>query len=279
MKFCLPFFSAEDLCELLPGSHSRPPRFYRVSQKDESVFPPFTFSSLSLTQILIEEESLRVFWSVKLDYYYTDYDWGLIFRQIGVDDHSQGAENMFFKTRYNLKTHLEANSDWTPKSENLTAMIGGLQSNHYYEVCIAVVEHVTVYYIHRDLCKEIRIVDNKAENNKQELSDEDSQLSQLGRPIARTSSAPNKNIIATKNVTIVPSYNSITLTWKIEIENNSTITSLLDQHQPLSSMISVIRQISVRKFGSENATQLFVLEDFNKTALMTGGNIESEAAR
>ena len=34
-------------------------------------------------------------------------------------------------------------------------------------------------------------------------------------------------------------------------------------------LVSVIRQISIREFGSDNATQLFVLEDFNMTHLMS----------
>ena len=76
-----------------------------------------------------------------------------------------------------------------------------------------------------------------------------------------------KNLISTKNVTIVPSHNSITLTWQIDIEDEA---SHLKEEK--SDMISVIRQISVRKFGSDNATQLFVLEDFNKTALLKESN-------
>ena len=245
-------FSAEDLCELLPGSEARPPRFYRVSQKDELVFPQSTFASLKLDEVNVQEDNLQVSWNIKLDYYYTDYDWGLIFREIGGD---KTSENMFFKTRYNLKSHLEANSDWTPKSENLTAIIGGLLSDHYYEVCLAVVEHVTVYYIHRDLCREIRTL--KPNNG------------QLVGQSANIQSAKTtvKNLISTKNVTIVPSHNSITLTWQIDIEDEA---SHLKEEK--SDMISVIRQISVRKFGSDNATQLFVLEDFNKTALLKESN-------
>ena len=64
-----------------------------------------------------------MFWSPKLDYYYTDYDWGIIFREIGDKNGSSPGENMFFKTRYNLKSHLEANSDWTPKRYNQTFIV------------------------------------------------------------------------------------------------------------------------------------------------------------
>ena len=48
-----------------------------------------------MQDIKVEKDSLEAFWSVGLDYYYTDYDWGLIFRQIGANE----TENMFFKTR------------------------------------------------------------------------------------------------------------------------------------------------------------------------------------
>merc|ERR1712223_1250586 len=63
----------------------------------------------------------------------------------------------------------------------------------------------------------------------------------------------------------VPNYNSITLTWQIVIGDEP----LYLKEDNGNSLISVIRQISVRKFGSTNATQLFVLEDFNKTALLS----------
>ena len=79
-----------------------------------------------------------------------------------------------------------------------------------------------------------------------------------------------KNLISTKNVTVVPSHNSITLTWKIDIENE--MSDDLKEENIKNDMISVIRQISVRKFGSDNTTQLFVLEDFNRTALLKDSN-------
>lgn len=237
----------------MPGSETRPPRFYRVSQKDENIFPSSTFSSLSLDTIDVKLDTLEVSWSVQLDYYYTDYDWGVIFRQIG----DQQEDMQFFKTRYNLKNHLEANSDWSPKSENLTAVIGGLQSYQFYEVCLAVVEHVTVYYIHRDLCQEVQT--QSAETDDDRNIQEDS-------------------MISTKNVSVVPSHNSVTLTWQIDIDD----FNMKQAKSAKDDMISVIRQISVRKFGSDNATQLFVLEDFNKTALLMtpgGGKKATESSR
>ena len=68
-------------------------------------------------------------------------------------------------------------------------------------------------------------------------------------------------LIRTKNVTVVPNQESLTLTWHIDIKN-ATI-EVNDENQ----LVSVIRQISIREFGSSNATQLFVLEDFNMTSL------------
>ena len=214
-----------------------------------------TFTSLFLNNINVRETSLEVFWGVKLDYYYTDYDWGLIFRQIGEDSLS---ENMFFKTRYNLKNHLDSNTDWTPKSENLTAIIGGLKSGFYYEVCLAVVEHSTVYYVHRDLCREIRALDESIESNDKSV-------------LLTSHEKHYYDLISTRNVTVVPSSNSVTLTWKIEVNSRSKKEENWQEMGKIgekNAMISVIRQISIRKFGSENATQLFVLEDFNRTALL-----------
>ena len=101
---------------------------------------------------------------------------------------------------------------------------------------IAVVEHDTVYYVHSQLCREVETA--------QEM---------ILLPKAQ---------ISTRNVTVVPHQNSVTLTWNIAVEDPNYFN--LDSKDEL---ISVIRQISVRKFGSENATQLFVLEDFNRTIL------------
>ena len=110
-------FSAEDLCELLPGSDTRPPRFYRVSKRDESIFPTYTFESLSLSDPLeITKDTIKIGWSVHLEFYYTDYDWGLVYREIG--------EDVIYKTRFNLKSHLEDHTEWKPQSENLTAILG-----------------------------------------------------------------------------------------------------------------------------------------------------------
>ena len=111
----------------------------------------------------------------------------------------------------------------------------------YYEVCLAVVEHVTVYYIHKDLCQEVKTLGLPEDLNIISL---------------KKTSPP---IIKTKNVTVIPNKESLTLTWHIDVSNTSDTSNQL---------VSVIRQISIREFGSNNATQLFVLEDFNMTSLM-----------
>lgn len=213
-----------------------------MSQKDEVVFPPSTFSSLALIQVqIVHEESAQVSWGVKLDYYYTDYDWAIIYRQIGVE----AEEDQFYQTRLNLKAHLEENPDWFPKSENLTGPIGGLSHNSYYEVCLAVVEHSTIYYVHRNLCSEVST--STAVNTSSVLPD-------------------NNQWVSTKNLSIVPSENSLTLAWQIAVDDKMPGRDAAKKMDN-NDLISVIRQISIREFGSENATQLFVLEDFNRTII------------
>ena len=106
-------------------------------------------------------------------------------------------------------------------------------------------EHDTVYYVHRELCREIET------------------LKELKEPMVELPKAQ----ISTKNVTVVPHKNSVTLTWNIAVEDPNI--------EPSEDIISVIRQISVRRFGSTNATQLFVLEDFNRTVLQK----ETDTAR
>ena len=122
---------------------------------------------------------------------------------------------------------------------------------------------MTVYYIHRDLCREIRTLKPETETGVTVIKNS-------SKVTAKIMKEKMKNLISTKNVTVVPSHNSITLTWKIDIENE--MSDNLKEENIKNDMISVIRQISVRKFGSDNTTQLFVLEDFNRTALLKDSN-------
>ena len=89
------------LCDLFPGN--RVPRFFRVSKQDESSFPESTFDNLGLDEVSVESDaSITVKWHLGLGFYYSDFDWGLIFRRIGDVENP----NMFFKTRYQGLTNL-----------------------------------------------------------------------------------------------------------------------------------------------------------------------------
>ena len=93
-KVELIFFLDSILCDLFPGN--RVPRFFRVSKQDESSFPPSTFENLGLEEVsVVSDASISVKWHLELGFYYSDYDWGLIFRRIGDLDNP----NMFYKTR------------------------------------------------------------------------------------------------------------------------------------------------------------------------------------
>lgn len=85
--------SASELCELLlPGEQKL--KFFRVSDQDKDSFPAKTFESLSLVEAEASSTTeVAVTWRVSLDFYFTDFDWGLIFREIGDDSNP----NMFYK--------------------------------------------------------------------------------------------------------------------------------------------------------------------------------------
>ena len=91
-----------------------------VVQETLFSFPSFIFQRTKyLLDRIISFKKFSIFisgWSVGLEFYYTDYDWGLVYRAVG--------EEVIYKTRYNLKSHLESHPNWTPQSENLTAVLG-----------------------------------------------------------------------------------------------------------------------------------------------------------
>lgn len=134
-----------------------------------------------------------------------------------------------------------------------------------------IVEHVTVYYIHQDLCQEIKTLTVTTAENLNALVTNTNVQHQ--NPI--NNYPLNYPIIRTKNVTVVPHQDSLTLTWHIDVKNNTTSAGSPDIAGGAAAaiagdeLVSVIRQISIREFGSDNATQLFVLEDFNMTHLMS----------
>ena len=129
---------------------------------------------------------------------------------------------------------------------------------------------MTVYYIHQDLCQEIKTLTVTTEENINAIVTTNN-VQQHQNP-----NYPNYPIIRTKNVTVVPHQDSLTLTWHIDVKNNTLLSAAPGSTDIAAGgaaagdeLVSVIRQISIREFGSDNATQLFVLEDFNMTHLMS----------
>ena len=79
---------------------------------------------------------------------------------------------------------------------------------------------MTVYYIHQDLCQEIKTLTvTTAENISKNLKSK-----QVQHQNPNTNYPMNYPIIRTKNVTVVPHQDSLTLTWHIDVKNN-TFTS------------------------------------------------------
>ena len=213
---------------MLPGA-ARVPRFFRISNQDKASFPRLTLDSLKLDSVRPSITRTNVSWSVAVDFYYSDYDWAVIFREIGDESDDGGGGDMFYKTANDLSGHIESNPDWRPANETFSASLEGLKKDTYYEVCLTAVDRGTTYYILRENCREIRTQKAGASLN-----------------------ANNKKV-ATDEVTFVPSTDSVTIAWKVR---------LLDDLED----VSVIRRISVRKFGSRNETKLYVLEELNRTS-------------
>ena len=263
---------------------TRRPRFFRVSPADEISFPQYTFSSLKLNDVkpilnlkqtnnqIRDTVEMKISWSVSKNFYYTNYDWAVIYRKIG----DKKNPNMFYKTPYSLNNHmmveLDLKENWSPKSENLTGSVQSEQDT-FYELCLSVVdEEAVLYYLHSNHCKEVR-------------------TPKLNRPQAIDLFKPDKKAqsiiesqnsiysyqdhIRTENVSVTSNANSITVSWQVLLNEdvtgpNAPADTLEEGKQseskiPNSEVISLIRKISLRKFSSENLTKLFVLEDFNRT--------------
>ena len=69
--------------------------------------------------------------------------------------------------------------------------------------------------------------------------------------------------VRTANITLIADSNSVTVKWNITVvpETDEQLKSSRDE------IFTLIRRISLRPFGTDNVTRLFVLEDFNLTAL------------
>ena len=101
------------LCSL--SENDRIPKFFRVTDRDLGHFPSNSFASLKLsegeTKLLRSCDNIDVYAmsvsprgaqqlgvkiSIQLEFYYNEYDWGVIYREIG----SQGVigeNNKFYK--------------------------------------------------------------------------------------------------------------------------------------------------------------------------------------
>ena len=259
---------------------TRKPRFFRVSNADELSFPKYTFTSLKVQNVKasanlnkngkeMQDMEIEVSWSVSKNFYYTDYDWAILYRKIG----DEKNPNMFYKTPYSLNNHMKLDETWSPKSENLTGSIKSMQDT-FYEVCLSVVdEEAVLYYLHSNHCKEIRTPKIDGEQTLdlhkiKETEDESDTIVQDSLPSFRDE-------IKTTNISVSSSSESITVSWQVLMndvdftgkEAGDNIVNVGKENKSKSSneIISLIRKISLRPFSSENSTKLFVLEDFNRT--------------
>ncbi len=104
-----------------------------------------------------------------------------------------------------------------------------------FQICLAVIDHSTVYYLHRSHCKEVR-----TEKNQKQKS-----------PIVRNSA---DGPVRTANISIVAETNSVTVRWNVTVAEESDADKAARDE-----IYTLIRRISIRPFGTDNVTRLFVL--------------------
>ena len=193
-------------------------------------------------------------------------------------------KNMFYKTKQDLTHHIEQHSNWTPSDETFSAEFTGLHANSYYEICLAVIDHSTVYYLHRDHCQEVRMPQGENESRSSllggnspaafESDDIENNLLILPAPSPVSLSSSVIQGILTSNVSFVPDVSSITVTWQVQ-----QLEDVEHQEKDLFNedleVVSLIRRISLRYFGNDTLTQLYVIEDFNRSNPEENGNLSS----
>ena len=132
-----------------------------------------------------------------------------------------------------MRDHAAAHPDWSPRQEEsrfeifiVTMMIVTTMTiepfssfelsvpsaTGYYEVCLAVVEQSTTYYLHQHLCIEV------------------SPQPVTTNPSSSPSSASSSTTTLLTNLTVVPDINSVAVGWQLAEGNDP-----------------VVRQISVRR--------------------------------
>eukprot|EP00090_Calanus_glacialis_P031702 TRINITY_DN52699_c0_g1_i1.p1 TRINITY_DN52699_c0_g1~~TRINITY_DN52699_c0_g1_i1.p1 ORF type:complete len:916 (+),score=207.05 TRINITY_DN52699_c0_g1_i1:231-2750(+) len=145
-------FEGTSLCSL--SDQARIPKFFRVTDKDTAHFPRDSFTSLQLENVNVVSKSvMNITFKIDLEFYYNEFDWGIIYREIGAD--GGRANNMFYKTKFNLRDYAADHADWSPRKESATFLLKVPETDKYYELCLAVIETSTTYYLHQDLCSEV----------------------------------------------------------------------------------------------------------------------------
>ena len=106
--------SGTSLCRL--SENDKIPKFFRVTDRDLVYFPSNSFTSLKLDSGKITNQthdfvinmshpsvtpisgnSFNVSINIGLEFYYNEYDWGIIYRQVGA-----GSKEKFYKVRLHL---------------------------------------------------------------------------------------------------------------------------------------------------------------------------------
>jgi len=145
-------FEGTSLCSL--SDQARIPKFFRVTDKDMPHFPRDSFTSLQLEKVNVLSKSImNITFKIDLEFYYNEFDWGIIYREIGAD--GGRANNMFYKTKFNLRDYAADHADWSPRKESATFLLKVPEIDKYYELCLAVIETSTTYYLHQNLCSEV----------------------------------------------------------------------------------------------------------------------------
>ena len=107
-------FEGTSLCSL--ADQTRLPKFFRVTEADREHFPRNTFSSLALLSAApssLKAAALEIAFSIQLEFYYNEFDWGVIYREMG----AMVGGSEFYKTKFNLRDQAAANPDWSPRQE------------------------------------------------------------------------------------------------------------------------------------------------------------------
>eukprot|EP00095_Tigriopus_kingsejongensis_P000925 maker-scaffold186_size273091-snap-gene-1.45 protein:Tk00925 transcript:maker-scaffold186_size273091-snap-gene-1.45-mRNA-1 annotation:"leucine-rich transmembrane" len=237
----LPSLKDSELCVLLPGE--RLPRFFRVTDQDKPSFPNGTFESLRLLEATpTSAMNVNLSWRVNSSFYQTDYDWGVIFREIG---HPTHPPDIFFKTQLDLASHISNQTGWRPSTENFEDSLTGFEADTYYEICLAAVDHTTIYYVHQTNCQEIRMLES------------------LPHP-----EIDGVALLNSSQVALTAKATEITAIWPAWNSSAMSNGALSNSESPIldSVQMEIVRQISVREFGDTDATHDVVIESFNATA-------------